>query len=83
MFLLFDEFPATDGVETGGTIQRVLTEELAECTVLLIAHRVQTLEALCTRVVVIDNGTVSQVLDMKSRTTRRAAMKKKLESLVE
>ncbi|RNF26132.1 ABC transporter-like protein [Trypanosoma conorhini] len=82
-FLLFDELPGSGIAETESAVQRVLADELRDCTVLLIAHHVRTLEALCTRVVVMDQGIVSQVFPMTSRAITQAAVKRRLELLVE
>ncbi|RNF00183.1 ATPase [Trypanosoma rangeli] len=82
-FLLFDELPGSGIAETESAIVRVLADELLDCTVLLIVHSVQTLETLCTRVVVMDQGVVSQVFPMVGRARAQAAIKKRLELLVE
>ncbi|ORC88774.1 multidrug resistance protein [Trypanosoma theileri] len=82
--LLLDELQlAAAAAEVESVVQRVLTEDLRDCTVLLIAHQVQTIEALCTRVAVVDKGSVSQVLEVRPQAAQWTAMKKRLERLVE
>ncbi|CAD2219839.1 hypothetical protein AGDE_14390 [Angomonas deanei] len=63
-FILLDD-PATSGgdLHVDCTFRRVLNDELKDSTVLIIAHRMSTVLQLCTRVVVIEDGTVSTVVD--------------------
>jgi ABC-type multidrug transport system fused ATPase/permease subunit len=53
--LIFDEATANIDLKTEETIQKAIKEEFADCTMLIIAHRIQTIQH-CDRIMVMENG---------------------------
>ncbi|CAD8191327.1 unnamed protein product [Paramecium octaurelia] len=53
--VLIDEATANIDIETEQKIQKVISNSFQNCTVLIIAHRINTI-MLCDRIIVIDNG---------------------------
>ena len=57
--VILDEATASIDFQTDIIIQKVMQERLIDCTVIMIAHRVATVEN-CDRVMVLDNGKISE-----------------------
>ena len=55
--VLIDEATASIDIQTDEAIQRVLSSHFHECTMITIAHRINTV-LNCDRVLVLDNGKV-------------------------
>ncbi|CAD8187873.1 unnamed protein product [Paramecium pentaurelia] len=53
--VLIDEATANIDFETEQKIQKVISDQFSNCTVLIIAHRINTI-MLCDKILVIDNG---------------------------
>jgi len=53
--LILDEATSVIDIETDNLIQNTLKENFADCTVLTVAHRLQTIID-CDRIIVLDNG---------------------------
>jgi len=58
--IVMDEATASVDFETDSLIQDTIRNEFAECTVLIIAHRINTIES-CDRVMVLDNGQIAEM----------------------
>ncbi len=57
--LVLDEATAAVDLETDALIQEIIRREFAHCTVLTIAHRLNTIID-CNRVLVMDGGTIQE-----------------------
>jgi len=62
--IVMDEATASVDFETDSLIQETIRKEFAECTVLIIAHRIHTIES-CDRVMVLDSGVIAEFDDPK------------------
>jgi len=60
--IVMDEATASVDFETDSLIQETIRSEFAECTVLIIAHRIHTIES-CDRVMVLDAGRIAEFDD--------------------
>jgi ABC-type multidrug transport system fused ATPase/permease subunit len=57
--LILDEATASVDPETEATVHSTLQNEFADCTVLMIAHRLQTVVA-CNRILVMSDGKIME-----------------------
>ena len=60
--IVMDEATASVDFETDSFIQETIRREFADCTVLIIAHRIHTIES-CDRVMVLDKGVIAEFDD--------------------
>lgn len=71
--LVLDEATASVDFETDALIQSTIRKEFAECTVLTIAHRLNTIMD-SSRVLVLDAGNVAEFDTPKSLLANRASI---------
>lgn len=57
--VILDEATASIDFQTDILIQKIMQDKLKDCTVIMIAHRIATVEN-CNRVMVLDNGEISE-----------------------
>lgn len=56
--LLLDEITSAADAETEGKVRRVLEEEFARWTVVMVTHRLEVVTEWCDRVIVLDAGKI-------------------------
>lgn len=61
--LILDEATAAIDSENEALMQKVIKDAFSDCTVLIIAHRLQTVLD-CDRIIVLDDGKVSVILNI-------------------
>ncbi|XP_024082084.1 multidrug resistance-associated protein 5-like isoform X2 [Cimex lectularius] len=57
--MIFDEATSSLDLSTESVVQQTIFQGLSDCTVLIIAHRLETVKS-CSRILVIDNGKVAE-----------------------
>ena len=80
--ILMDEATASLDLKTEEVVQRCLKEEFANRTVLIVAHRLQTVMD-CDRILVMNQGEVVDFDEPKNLVQKRGYFKELVDSLVE
>lgn len=57
--IILDEATANVDLKTDGTIQKLMKEKFKNCTVVIIAHRINTVMD-CDRIMVIEDGRIKE-----------------------
>jgi ABC-type multidrug transport system fused ATPase/permease subunit len=63
--IILDEATASIDIQTDNLIQRILSEELGGVTLLIIAHRLETIKD-CNQIIKLDHGKMKKVRETKN-----------------